>query len=109
MYTSSISATKNPTISAYGNTIGLDAVTLLMILLVAQFVACPFAIIYGKLPQKYGAKSMIYFAIGTYCLVCLIALFMNPARDLQTLTIMFWALAMLAGIAQGDIQALSRS
>jgi len=95
--------------TAYGTTIGLDAVTLLMVLLVTQFVACPFAIVYGKLAQKYGAKRMIYFAIGTYCLICLIALFMNPARDLQTLTIMFWSLAMLVGTAQGGIQALSRA
>ena len=95
--------------TAYGNTIGLDAVTLLMVLLVTQFVACPFAVIYGRLSQKYGAKSMIYFAIGTYCVVCLIALFMNPSRDIRTLTIMFWALAMLVGTAQGGIQALSRS
>ena len=95
--------------TAYGSTIGLDAVTLLMVLLVTQFVAFPFAIIYGKLSRRYGAKSMIYFGIGTYCVVCAVALFMNPARDLQTLTIMFWALAMLVGTAQGGIQALSRS
>lgn len=95
--------------TAYGATIGLSAVMLLMVLLVTQFVACPFAILYGKLSQKYGAKSMIYFAIFTYCLVCVIALFMNPARDEGTLTIMFWALAMLVGTAQGGIQALSRS
>jgi len=94
---------------AYGTAIGIDAVTLLMVLLVTQFVAFPFAVIYGKFSQKYGAKSMIYFAIATYCVVCAIALFMNPARDLQTLTIMFWALAMLVGTAQGGIQALSRS
>jgi UMF1 family MFS transporter len=95
--------------TAYGNTIGLDAVTLLLVLLVTQFVACPFAIIYGKLSRKFGAKIMIFFAIGTYCVVCSIALFMNPMRDLQTLTIMFWTLAMLVGTAQGGIQALSRS
>ncbi|MCL2198462.1 MAG: MFS transporter [Defluviitaleaceae bacterium] len=94
---------------AYGDTIGLDAVTLLMVLLVVQFVAFPCAIIYGKLAQKYGARSMIYFAIGTYCVICSIALFMSPDRDLQTLTTMFWALAMLVGTAQGGIQALSRS
>ena len=95
--------------TAYGTTIGLDDVTLLMILLVTQFVACPFAILYGKLSQKYGAKTMIYVAIFTYCVVCAIALFMNPARDERTLTIMFWSLAMLVGTAQGGIQALSRS
>jgi len=94
---------------AYGTDIGIDAITLLMVLLVTQFVAMPFAIIYGKMSQKVGAKYMIYFAIGTYCLVCAIALFMSPERSLQTLTIMFWALAMLVGTAQGGIQALSRS
>jgi len=94
---------------AYGTDIGLDAITLLMVLLVTQFVAMPFAILYGKLSQKYGAKFMIYVAIFTYCVVCIIALFMNPAREIGTLTIMFWALAVLVGTAQGGIQALSRS
>jgi len=94
---------------AYGSEIGLTATTLLLVLLATQFVAMPFAILYGKLSQKVGAKFMIYVAIFTYCVVCTIALFMNPARDLRTLTIMFWALAMLVGTAQGGIQALSRA
>ena len=94
---------------AYGTDIGLSAITLLLVLLVTQFVAMPFAIIYGKMAQKIGAKSMIYFAIFTYCVVCGIALFMNPEREMLTLTIMFWALAMLVGTAQGGIQALSRA
>jgi len=94
---------------AYGTDIGLSAITLLMVLLVTQFVAMPFAVIYGKMSQKVGAKRMIYFAIFTYCLVCIIAFFMNPERELRTLTIMFWSLAMLVGTAQGGIQALSRS
>ena len=95
--------------TSYGATIGISAITLLMVLLVTQFVAFPFAIIYGKLAQKWGARSMIYFAIGTYCLVCAIALFMHPDRDIAVLTRMFWALAMLVGTAQGGIQALSRA
>jgi len=94
---------------AYGTDIGLSAITLLMVLLATQFVAMPFAVIYGKMSQKVGAKNMIYFAIFTYCIVCVIALFMNPERELRTLTIMFWVLAMLVGTAQGGIQALSRS
>jgi len=95
--------------TAYGDTIGIGAMTLLMVLLVTQFVAFPFAIIYGKMAIKYGAKRTIYFGIFTYILVCAIALFMHPDRDIQTLTIMFWSLAMLVGTAQGGIQALSRS
>jgi len=95
--------------TAYGATIGLSAMTLLMVLLVTQFVAFPSAIVYGKLSQKYGAKTMIYFGIGTYIVVCSIALFVNPAREVETLTRMFWALAMLVGTAQGGVQALSRA
>jgi len=94
---------------AYGSDIGLTATTLLLVLLATQFVAMPFAVLYGKLSQKVGAKYMIYVAIFTYCVVCMIALFMNPAREMRTLTIMFWALAMLVGTAQGGIQALSRA
>ncbi|MCL2187259.1 MAG: MFS transporter [Defluviitaleaceae bacterium] len=93
----------------YGASIGIDEITLLAVLLVTQFVAMPCAVIYGKMSQKVGAKKMIYFAIFTYCVICTIALFMNPARDDSTLRIMFWALAMLVGTAQGGIQALSRS
>jgi len=95
--------------TAYGETIGISAITLLMILLVTQFVAFPFAIVYGKLASLMGAKNTIFLGITTYVIVCLIALFMNPDRDLGTLTIMFWSLAMLVGTAQGGIQALSRS
>ena len=94
---------------SYGDTIGLSAITLMLVLLVTQFVAFPCAIIYGKMAERVGAKKMIYFGIGTYCVICAIALTMNPARDIRFLTAMFWALAMLVGTAQGGIQALSRS
>ena len=95
--------------TSYGVTIGLPQHTLLLVLLVTQFVAFPCAIIYGKLSERVGAKNMIYFGIATYCIICLIALTMNPARDIRFLTAMFWALAMLVGTAQGGVQALSRS
>ena len=34
---------------------------------------------------------------------------MSDDKDVKTLTVMFWILAMLVGTAQGGIQALSRS
>ena len=94
---------------SYGETIGLSPIMLMAVLLVTQFVAFPCAIIYGKMAERIGAKNMIYFGIGTYCVICAIALTMSPARDIRFLTAMFWALAMLVGTAQGGIQALSRS
>ena len=95
--------------TAYGATIGIDAITLMIVLLVTQFVAFPCAIIYGKVSERIGAKNMIYFGIATYCVICVLALFMSPERDERTLTIMFWTLAMMVGTAQGGVQALSRS
>lgn len=95
--------------TAYGSTIGIGSIMLLIILLVTQFVAFPFAIIYGKLAEKFGTKRTLNMGILTYCVICIVAFFMSPERDTKTLTIMFWVLAMLVGTAQGGIQALSRS
>ena len=95
--------------TAYGSTIGIGSIMLLVILLVTQFVAFPFAILYGKLAEKIGTKRTLNLGILTYCVICIVAFFMSPERDTKTLTIMFWILAMLVGTAQGGIQALSRS
>jgi len=95
--------------TAYGSTIGIDSVTLLVILLVTQFVAFPFALIYGNAAKRFGTKRTLYFGIFTYCIICVVAFFMSSDKDKGTLTIMFWILAMLVGTAQGGIQALSRS
>ena len=95
--------------TAYGSTIGIGSIMLLIILLVTQFVAFPFAIIYGKLAEKIGTKRTLNIGILTYCVICIVAFFMSPERDTKTLAVMFWVLAMLVGTAQGGIQALSRS
>ena len=93
----------------YGREIGIGEVDLLLVLLATQFVAGPCAIIYGRLADKFGTKTMIYVGIGTYVVICCIALFMSPERDVRFLTALFWGLAMLVGTAQGGIQALSRA
>jgi len=93
----------------FGEDIGISVMTLMLVLLAVQFLAFPSAILYGKMAGIWGAKKTIYFGIGTYIIICCIALLMNPARDLEFLTILFWILALLVGTAQGGIQALSRS
>ena len=93
----------------YGREIGIGEVDLLLVLLATQFVAGPCAIIYGRLADKFGTKTMIYIGIGTYVVICMIALLMSPERDIRFLTALFWGLAMLVGTAQGGIQALSRA
>ncbi len=88
--------------TSYGTDLNIDSTTLLIVLLVTQFVAFPFAIIYAHLAEKFGAHKMIFTAILVYCVVCVYALFLRTKLD-------FWIIAMLIGTSQGGIQSLSRS
>ncbi|AQQ54497.1 MFS transporter [Planococcus lenghuensis] len=88
--------------TAYGTDLGIGAISLLIILFVTQVVAAPFAILYGRLAERFGAKRMLYVGIIVYIFVCIYAYFMETVTD-------FWVLAMLVATSQGGIQALSRS
>jgi UMF1 family MFS transporter len=88
--------------TSYGSDLGVNSTTLLLVLLVTQFVAFPFAILYGKLSHKFKGKKMLYVAIIMYIGICIYAYFLKTELD-------FWILAILVGTSQGGIQALSRS
>ncbi len=88
--------------TVFGSSCGLDSMDLMVVLLVVQIVAFPFAIIYGKLAGRFGARNMILFGIATYIVVCAVGFSLKTMKD-------FLVLAVLVGTAQGGIQALSRS
>ena len=88
--------------SSYGTDLGISMVSLLIILLLTQFVAFPFTILYGKLSEKFGGKKLLYVGILTYTIICIYGYFIKTTLD-------FWILAMAVGSAQGGIQAISRS
>ncbi|EOW9529334.1 MFS transporter [Bacillus cytotoxicus] len=88
--------------TAYGTDLGISATNLLIILFVTQIVACPFALLYGKLSEMFTGKKMLYFGIIIYIIICIYAYFLKTTLD-------FWILAMLVATSQGGIQALSRS
>lgn len=89
--------------TSYGADLGIDSTQMLLALLVTQFVAFPAAIIYGSLSKRYGTKTMIMVGIAGYTGITLFAsFFLNSAVE-------FWILAILVGLFQGGIQALSRS
>lgn len=88
--------------TVFGSSCGLDSMDLMVILLIVQIVAFPFAILYGKLAGKFGPKKMILFGIATYIVVCMLGYNLKEMKD-------FLILAVLVGTAQGGIQALSRS
>lgn len=89
--------------TSYGTQLGIDSTQLVVALLVTQFVAFPSAIIYGKLANRFGAKTMITAAVVAYmCIVFFASFLLRSAVE-------FWILAILVGMFQGGIQALSRS
>ncbi|WP_100009980.1 MFS transporter [Lentibacillus sediminis] len=88
--------------TAYGTDLGLGATDLLIALFAVQVVAAPFAVLFGRLAKKFGAKKMLYTGIIIYIFVCTYAMFLETIAD-------FWILAMLVATAQGGVQALSRS
>ena len=88
--------------TAYGSALGLDSTGLLLALLVTQIVAFPFAILFGRLAQKYRAEKLIMVCITAYFCIAVFAVFL-------TNQVQFWILAIFVGMFQGGIQALSRS
>ena len=75
----------------------------MLALLVTQFVAFPSAIIYGRLGAKVGTRKMLLVGVSAYmCITLFGAFFLKSAVE-------FWILAVMVGLFQGGIQALSRS
>jgi len=86
----------------YGASLGFPSESLIVALLMVQFVAFPAALAYGWLGGKIGVKKAIYIAILAYSFITLLAFFMK-------VTWHFYSLAFMVGLFQGGIQALSRS
>lgn len=88
--------------TAYGTALGLDSTGLLLALLVTQLVAFPFAIIFGRLSKCYDVRTLITTCIAAYFGIAVFAIFLKAQWQ-------FWIMAILVGMFQGGIQALSRS
>lgn len=88
--------------TAYGKSLGLDTTGLLLALLVTQIVAFPCSIVFGRLSAKYDSGKLIKICIACYTGITLFAVFLMTQWQ-------FWVLAVLVGMFQGGIQALSRS
>ncbi len=88
---------------------GIDSNMLLVVLLAIQIVAFPFALLYGRLAQRFGAWRMLFVGIAVYVGVVLVAFFLPSVDNMSTRAAMFWVLSMMVASSQGGIQALSRS
>ncbi len=86
----------------YGMALGFSANDLITALLITQFIGFPSAIAFGFVGQRVGAKTAILFGIGIYFAVTIWAYRMDSIEE-------FYVLAMVIGLVQGGVQALSRS
>ena len=75
---------------------------LLLALLLTQIVAFPSALIFGRLSSKYPSTALIPVCIAAYASIAVFAFFLT--RQWQ-----FWVLAVIVGMFQGGVQALSPS
>ena len=88
--------------TAYGSALGLDSTGLLLALLATQIVAFPCSIIFGRLARRFDTYKLIMVCILAYLGIAVFAVFLRSQFQ-------FWLLAVMVGMFQGGIQALSRS
>jgi UMF1 family MFS transporter len=86
----------------YGMSLGLEPKSLMVALLMTQFVGFPAALLFGKIGNRYGAKAGILLGLSAYIGVAIWGFFMQHEAE-------FYGLAVVIGCVQGGVQALSRS
>lgn len=86
----------------YGLSLGFASESLIIALLVTQFVGFPAALVFGRIAEKYGPKRGIFFCLSVYCFITIWGVFMEHVYE-------FYLLAIVIGLVQGGIQSLSRS
>ncbi len=88
--------------TAYGTELGIDRAVLIGAILAVQFVGFPFALLFGVLASRIGAKRAISLGLLAYAAIGVLGYFMRTATH-------FVLLAILVAMVQGGTQALSRS
>jgi UMF1 family MFS transporter len=86
----------------YGLSLGFPSNSLIIALLITQFVGFPAAIAFGRLGERIGARTGILIALAVYVAVTTWGAFMNQVWE-------FYVLAVVIGLVQGGVQSLSRS
>ena len=88
--------------TAYGQALGLDSTGLLLALLLTQVVAFPSVLILNQVAKRVKPTQILTVCIFAYLGISVYAYFLDTQTD-------FWILAVLVGMFQGSVQALSRS
>ncbi len=86
----------------YGLSLGFPSESLIVALLITQFVGFPAALAFGFAAQRFGPKPALYVGVFVYVAVTIYAYFMDSVVE-------FYVLAATVGLVQGGVQAVSRS
>lgn len=86
----------------FGSKLGFSTAALIQALLLVQFIAFPFALLFGRLGDRIGTKRAIYLGLAVFVAITIYAYFMRSEWQ-------FYVLAAAFGTVQGGVQALSRS
>jgi UMF1 family MFS transporter len=86
----------------YGKALHFDNTVLMTALLITQVIGFPAALVYAWLGPRIGTRRAILVGLAAYLLVILWGTVMESPTE-------FYGLAVMIGLIQGGIQALSRS
>ena len=86
----------------YGKELNFSTTTIIGTLLMVQFVAIPFSLLFGWLAKKIGTKTSIILSLVIYTLIAIGGYYLQKE-------IHFWLLGFAVATVQGGSQALSRS
>ncbi|NLK05407.1 MAG: MFS transporter [Spirochaetales bacterium] len=85
----------------YGSSLDFPSDSLIIALLITQFVAFPAALGYSAFGKRIGVRQALMVAIAAYIIIAILGFFMTKVLH-------FYLLAICIGLFQGGIQALSR-
>ena len=86
----------------FGMSLGFESSDLIAALLVVQFVGFPAALGFGRMARWIGPKWGVMIGLGGYVLATVWAATIDSVAG-------FYGIAVLVGLVQGGVQALSRS
>ena len=86
----------------YGITIGFTSNHLLIALLLIQFISFPGTLLMNVIARVYSIQFSITLCLSIYLIVTILSYSLTTVYE-------FYFIAILIGLAQGGIQALSRS
>jgi len=86
----------------YAAELEIPVKTVTVCILLVQFIGIPFAVLFGRIADRIGAKRAILIALAGYIGICVWASRVHETWE-------FVAMALMVGMVQGGAQALSRS